>query len=238
VDANTRQSWSDRLPAICLILALAAVVIVYFSVSGDPLYRLTIIIGYSILILLFFIGLMVLIAIATGKIDLSLLLSESGGGASMSRFQLLIFTFLIAFSIFMMIVSSGTCGVSGASRTGAAARTMAFGKPGPLVGLTTSGPCTPMKFPAIPSEILMLLGISASTYAVSKGIQSSTPGMTKKGSGQTTTTVTTPPATPATTTVQTPAAGQTATVRTTAPAPGAAGTTTTVQTPNLDDNPK
>jgi len=237
VDANTRQYWSDRLPAICLILALAAVVIVYFSVPGDPLYRLTIIVGYVILILLFFIGLMVLIAIATGKIDLTLLLTESGGGASMSRFQLLIFTFLIAFSIFMMIVASGTCGASGA-RTVAAGRPGAFGKPAPAGGVATSGPCGPMKFPAIPTEILLLLGISASTYAVSKGIQSSTPSMTKKGAGQTTTTVTTPPATPATTTVQTPAAGQTATVRTTAPAPGAGGTTTTVQTPNLDDNPK
>jgi hypothetical protein len=237
VDANTRQSWSDRLPAICLILALVAVIIVYFSVSGDPLYRLTIIVGYVILILLFFIGLMVLIAIATGKIDLTLLLSESGGGASMSRFQLLIFTFLIAFSIFMMIVSSGMCGASG-SRTAAAARSGAFGKLAPAGGLAPSGPCGPMKFPAIPTEILLLLGISASTYAVSKGIQSSTPGMTKKGSGQTVTRVTTPSSTPATTTVQTPAAGQTATVRTTAPAQGAGGTTTTVQTPNLDDNPK
>jgi len=236
VDANTRQYWSDRLPAICLILALAAVVIVYFSVPGDPLYRLTIIVGYVILILLFFIGLMVLIAIATGKIDLTLLLTESGGGASMSRFQLLIFTFLIAFSIFMMIVASGACGTPG-SRT-AAARPGAFGRLAPAGGVATSGPCGPMKFPAIPTEILLLLGISASTYAVSKGIQSSTPSMTKKGAGQTTTTVTTPPATPATTTVQTPAAGQTATVRTTAPAPCAGGTTTTVQTPNLDDNPK
>lgn len=232
MDATPRQSWSNLLPLICLILAIAAVVIVYFSVGGDPLYRLTIIVGYVILILLFFIGLMVLIAIATGKIDLSLLLTESGGGASMSRFQLLIFTFLIAFSIFMMVVSSGTCGVSGKSGT--------LGKPGLLGGTGSSGPCTPMKFPAIPSEILVLLGISASTYAVSKGIQSSSPNLTKKGAGQTTTTVTSPPATPSTTTVQTPAAGQTTTVQTTSPpsGPGAAGTTTTVQTPNLDDNPK
>ena len=202
-EATQRPTPSNWIPLICLALALAAVAIVYFSVAGDPLYRLTVIVGYVMLILLFFIGLMVLIAMATGKIDLSLLLNESGGGASMSRFQLLIFTFLIAFSLFLMIVSS-----------------------------------KPMRFPAIPSEVLMLLGISASTYAVSKGIQSSTPSMTKRGSGQTTTTVTTPPATPATTTVQTPAAGQTATVRTTAPAQGAGGTTTTVQTPNLDDNPK
>jgi hypothetical protein len=206
VEAPQRQSWSSWLPSICLILAIAAVLIVYFSVSGTPLYRLTVIVGYVILILLFFIGLMVLIAIATGKIDLSLLLTESGGGASMSRFQLLIFTFLIAFCIFMMVVSSGP----------------------------------PLKFPAIPSEILLLLGISASTYAVSKGIQSSSPNLTKKGAGQTTTTVTSPPSTPSTTTVQTPAAGQTTTVQTPAPpaGQGTAGTTTTVQTPNLDDTPK
>ena len=235
MDETPRQSWSSLLPLICLILAIAAVVIVYFSVSGDPLYRLTVIVGYVILILLFFIGLMVLIAIATGKIDLSLLLSEAGGGASMSRFQLLIFTFLIAFSLFLMIVSSGTCGTS---RTAAVGRPGAFGKPGLLGAQAPSGPCPPMKFPAIPSEVLMLLGISASTYAVSKGIQSSTPSMTKKGAGQTTTTVTTPRATPSTTTVQTPAAGQTTTVQTPNPAPGAAGTTTTVQTPNLDDNPR
>jgi hypothetical protein len=32
---------------------------------------------------------------------------------------------------------------------------------------------TPPRFPAIPNEVLILLGISASTYAVSKGIQKS-----------------------------------------------------------------
>src|SRR4029077_18320672 len=100
------------------------VAVVYFTVAGTPLYRLTVAIGYGVLILLFFLGLIVLFAMASGRIDLSLLLSESGGGASMSRFQLLIFTFLIAFSLFLMIVSSGS----------------------------------PMKFPAIPSEILTLLG--------------------------------------------------------------------------------
>ena len=66
-------------------------------------------------------------------------MSETGDskGASMSRFQLLIFTLVIALSLFLVVVSN-------------------------------------MKFPdTIPPEILTLLGISASTYAVSKGIQSS-----------------------------------------------------------------
>ena len=93
-------------------------------------------IGYGLLILIFLFGLMILLEIASGKIDLSLLLSETSGGASMSRFQLLIFTFVISLSFFLLVAQSG-------------------------------------QFPAIPPEVLTLLGISASTYAVSKGIQAS-----------------------------------------------------------------
>jgi hypothetical protein len=151
-DANRQRTLMSLVPLACFVLAVLAVVIVYFSVSGTPMYRLSVIIGYVVLILLFFFGLMVVVAIVTGKIDLSLLLSESGGGASMSRFQLLIFTFVIAFSLFMMTVSS-------------------------------------MKFPTIPAEILTLLGISASTYAVSKGIQASNPALEKTDKPKTTTTV-------------------------------------------------
>lgn len=136
------------VPLICLLLALVAVAIVFFTVHGSPLDRLTVVVGYTILILLFFFGLLVVFAMARNKIDLTMLLSEGGGGASMSRFQLLIFTFVIAFSMFMIIVSS-----------------------------------KPMKFPAIPAEVLTLLGISASTYAVSKGIQYS--GSHKTGAGST-----------------------------------------------------
>ena len=152
-----RPSWSTLIPLASFFLAIAAVAIVYFSAGGDPLYRLKIVVGYVILIILFFFGLMVLIAMASGKIDLSLILAEAGGGASISRFQLLLFTIVIAFSLFLMIVSSN-----------------------------------PMKFPDIPTGILTLLGISASTYAVSKGIQASNPGLAKKGTEQTTTTVTDP----------------------------------------------
>lgn len=84
------------------------------------------------------VGLVLIYYIYTEKINLSRLISEPTGDASMSRFQLLIFTFVIAASLFLIIASA---------------------KPTP-------------QFPAtIPQGVLVLLGISSSSYLVSKGIQ-------------------------------------------------------------------
>ncbi len=127
----------DWVPIATLLLSLAAVAIVYFTVSGDPMERLKVITGYVMLILVFFFGLMVLIAMARKSIDLKYLIAEPTGQASVSRFQLLIFTFVIALSLLLIIAGN-------------------YKKPA---------------FPEIPANVLMLLGISASTYAVSKGIQ-------------------------------------------------------------------
>jgi len=99
-------------------------------------------------VLCLFIGLLaltILYLIWTRKIDLSELLSEANGDASMSRFQLLIFTFVIAIALFEIVESS-------------------------------------MKFPDIPQGVLVLLGISASTYAVGKGISYSQPQVMMQGS--------------------------------------------------------
>ena len=100
-------------------------------------------------VLAFLAGLELLILwkIYDNKIDLSQLISEPGGSASMSRFQLLIFTFVIAASLFLIIVQS-------------------------------------KQFPQIPQNVLVLLGISASSYLVSKGIQYSAPDdVAVKGKG-------------------------------------------------------
>ena len=92
-------------------------------------------------ILCIFLGLLggtILVWIWWEKIDLSDLINEANGRASMSRFQLLVFTFVIAISLFEVVDRKDT-------------------------------------LPEIPNGILTLLGISASTYAVGKGISYSQP---------------------------------------------------------------
>jgi hypothetical protein len=86
--------------------------------------------------------------IARGDINLNRLISEPNGDASLSRLQLLIFTFVISLGLFLVIVGT-----------------------------------FPPKFPdSIPADIMTLLGISASSYLVSKGIQFSSPaGVARQG---------------------------------------------------------
>jgi hypothetical protein len=103
--------------------------------TDKSLDTLQLMVGYAVLVLIFGFGLVILVKMASGTIDISALLSEVGGGASMSRFQLLVFTFVIALSLFLLVAEK---------REG---------------------------LPDIPSGILTLLGISATTYGVSKGIQ-------------------------------------------------------------------
>lgn len=107
------------------------------------------VLGYVLVALMFGMGVVILWKIAVGTIDISQLLEESGGGASMSRFQLLIFTFVIALSLFLLVASDKS-------------------------------------FPEVPAGVLTLLGISATTYGVSKGIQASA-AMPSKGAPDDTT---------------------------------------------------
>jgi len=65
---------------------------------------LPIITGYIGLIIVSLFASAVLWQMFQGKINLALLVSEADGTASMSRFQLLIFTIVIAFGFVMIIV--------------------------------------------------------------------------------------------------------------------------------------
>jgi hypothetical protein len=106
---------------------------------------LTLVIGYLLCGLIGLLGLAVLWKVYNGTIDLSELISEANGDASMSRFQFLVFTFVISLSLFLVIVA---------------------GKPG------ENKPSFP---DSIPAGILTLLGISGSSYAVGKAISYSDP---------------------------------------------------------------
>jgi hypothetical protein len=87
------------------------------------------------------LALHILVQMWRGRINLSKLISEPNGDASLSRLQFLIFTFVISLSLFLVIV----------------------------------GP-NPPKLPSdIPSGIFVLLGISGSSYLVSKSIQFGNP---------------------------------------------------------------
>ena len=99
---------------------------------------LLLIAGYGVCLFFGWLCVILLIKIGRNDINLNKLISEANGDASMSRFQLLIFTMIVAISLFIMVVKNWT-------------------------------------FPYVSDGILTLLGISASTYAVSKGIQFSRP---------------------------------------------------------------
>lgn len=131
---------------VSLVGAVIVAFIIAVYVKGDPSQKVVYAVQYAGLVIIFLFGFMILAGIASGKIDISKILEEKGtDGASMSRFQLLIFTFVIALSLFLIVVHTGD-------------------------------------FPTkIPPEILTLLGISASTYAVSKGIQNSAGNGNKPG---------------------------------------------------------
>ena len=121
--------------------------------------QLGIVIGWILTIFLGVLGGIILWLILIGKIDLAGLISEPNGEASLSRFQFLVFTFVIALTLFYLIVNQ-----------------------------------VPPGYPAIPSQILALLGISGGSYVVAKGIQSSRDiGMTQAMQGTGDGTVPAPP---------------------------------------------
>lgn len=71
----------------------------YFSI-------LTLVIGYLATTLIGAFGFVILWRMFTGRIDLTLLISETNGSASLSRFQFLVFTFVISLSLLLVILGA------------------------------------------------------------------------------------------------------------------------------------
>ena len=153
-DNQNKYNWTyvEFLVAIALAV-LIAVFIAFKGPGDDQMTKAKVALAYGMLILLFMFGFLILAWMARGKIDISRILEEKGATgsdrtASMSRFQLLIFTFVIGLSFFYLVLCSKDC-----------------------------------KFPEVTGGVLMLLGISATTYGVSKGIQAGS-GSDAGGEGQ------------------------------------------------------
>src|SRR5579863_9104920 len=121
---------------VMVLVTVVSAFVIAVKIQGDAMLKLKLAVSYGLLVLIFLFGFVILAAIASGLIDISQILEDDAGGASTSRFQLLIFTFVIGLS-FVLIVACDC------------------------------------KFPDVPTNVLALLGISASTYGVSKGIQAS-----------------------------------------------------------------
>ena len=94
--------------------------------------------GFAFIVIMGLLCVMLLIKMWRNEINLCSLLEEANGQASMSRFQLLIFTLVVAVGVFLSILHTLT-------------------------------------LPDIPNSVLILLGISASTYATGKAITFSRP---------------------------------------------------------------
>ena len=60
--------------------------------------------AWIVVVFIGFSSLLILWYMVTEKIDLEKLISEKDGAASLSRFQFLVFTFVIAMSLFLVIV--------------------------------------------------------------------------------------------------------------------------------------
>ncbi len=97
--------------------------------------------AYMIMTLIGLFAVVVLWKIYNNKIDLKMLISEKNGDASMSRFQFLIFTFVIGMGFLLLTVSN--------------------------ISLSTPT----IEFPKVGIEIFALLGMSSGGYLISKGIQ-------------------------------------------------------------------
>jgi hypothetical protein len=123
-----------------LLLALAILAAIVLTNQGNEMQRidtLKIATGYVLLFVILLLGVQVAFDIAAGRIELKYLIADAEGDASMGRFQLLVFTFVIALSFFLVVLEK-------------------------------------KEIPDIPGQVLTLLGISASTFAVSKSVDAST----------------------------------------------------------------
>lgn len=66
--------------------------------------------GYIVAITVGLFALIIVFKIYTGQINIEKIICEKNGDASLSRFQFLIFTFVIAMSLLLLVIKNISCG--------------------------------------------------------------------------------------------------------------------------------
>lgn len=74
----------------------------------EPWYQLPIIIGSAMVLIILGLAGAVLWLVFSGRIDLTYLIAEADRKASLSRFQFLLFTFVVAGVFLLLCIESGT----------------------------------------------------------------------------------------------------------------------------------
>jgi hypothetical protein len=123
----------------------------------SELQNLEVIVGYVVCVIVGAFGLVLIVQMFRGKIKLETLLEDEDHTASTSRFQLIIFTFVVSLCFFLVVVSNVNIRQAGA----------------PSKTTTSENDSDKSPLPEVPGGVLALLGISASSYLVSKGISNS-----------------------------------------------------------------
>jgi hypothetical protein len=109
--------------------------------------------GFVFLLIMGALCVMLLIKTWTNQIDLSSLLDEANGDASMSRFQLLVFSLVVAVGVFLFILKNLTLpdipqsiltllGIS--ASTYAAGKGISFSRPEGVIKPSKNGPAQPV----------------------------------------------------------------------------------------------
>src|SRR5947209_6065144 len=101
---NNNRAFAVSFAVAAMVTVAIMIAVGIYVPSHDPIQKLKLVVSYGMVTLLFLFALLVVAAIAIDKIDIGSILEEHGGGASMSRFQLLIFTFVIGLSFFLIVI--------------------------------------------------------------------------------------------------------------------------------------
>lgn len=150
-DTSTGWNWAGFIAIV-----LGGVALVWTlgrGVSGS----FAVLVGYII-------GLFAAIVLArmlSGRIDLQFLISDDNGHASTSRFQFILFSFVIASGYFLVVAWMLTNDDAIKS------------------GLAEAIKAGNFRLPDIPTNVLGLIGISGGSYVISKAIQKQVDGPTK-----------------------------------------------------------